>query len=184
MKKAFTLTEIMVALAVVAILTVILMPMIFKLRPNQEVLMTKRAYNQTLSIVSEMINNEKCYPLVYDRVGFEDERHYNGCPVNGDVNEKFKTLFRTYLPNDGTVNDFRTNDGMIWQFAHTNGRQFRRNNNGRSFIWLTVDTSGEDTRENDTFTMKINANGKVEIIGDNADWVKQAVMVDRKFVGE
>ena len=60
MKKGFTLTEIMIALAVIAILTVILMPMIFKLRPNQEVLMTKRAYYQTLTIVSEMINNEKC----------------------------------------------------------------------------------------------------------------------------
>lgn len=181
MKKGFTLTEIMIALAVIAILTVILMPMIFKMRPNQEVLMTKRAYNQTLTIVSEMINNEKCYPFVYDEVGFEDGRHYTDCPVNGNINQKFRRLFRTYISNDGIDNNFVTKDGMRWRF---NGNLIR-GRNGESFTTLTVDTTGDDAqRDHDTFSMRIYGSGKVEITGANADWAKEAVGVDRSIVGE
>lgn len=176
MKKGFTLTEIMIALAVIAILTVILMPMIFKMRPNQEVLMTKRAYNQTLTIVSEMINNEKCYPFVYDRVGFRDERAYT-CSQNGGGNRnvKFRELFKEYLnPVATTANTATTKDGMLWTFDS----RFTKAG-GRATI--TVDTAPDADRANDTFTMHISANGKVEIV---EDWAKEAVGVDRSIVGE
>ena len=180
MKKGFTLTEIMIALAVIAILTVILMPMIFKLRPNQEVLMTKRAYNQTLTIVSEMINNEKCYPFVYDQVGFEDGTHYTDCQVNGNgnINKKFRRLFRTYISSTGADDNFVTKDGMRWRF---NGN-LSKNGKGESFTTLTVDTTGDDAqRDHDTFSMKIYGSGKVEIV---EVWAKEAVGVDRSIVGE
>lgn len=180
MKKGFTLTEIMIALAVIAILTVILMPMIFKMRPNQEVLMTKRAYNQTLTIVSEMINNEKCYPFVYDQVGFEDGTHYTDCPVNGNgnINKKFRRLFRTYISNTGTDNNFVTKDGMRWSFSGS----LHQNRQGNSFTTLTVDTTGDDAqRDNDTFSMRIYGSGKVKIV---EPWAEEAVGVDRSIVGE
>ncbi len=179
MKKGFTLTEIMIALAVIAILTVILMPMIFKLRPNQEVLMTKRAYYQTLTIVSEMINNEKCYPLVYDRTGFGDERPYT-CSQNGGGNRnvKFRELFKEYLnPIATTASSATTKDSMSWTISS------RFTQNGGHAI-ITVDTSGSNvSREHDTFSMNILPNGKVEITGVNAEWARAAVQTDKKFVG-
>ena len=178
MKKGFTLTEIMIALAVIAILTVILMPMIFKLRPNQEVLMTKRAYYQTLTIVSEMINNEKCYPLVYDRTGFGDERPYTCSQKGGDNrNVKFRELFKEYLnPVATTDTTATTKDGMLWTF-NSNFEE----NDGEAII--TVDTNPSAVKANDTFQMTIQPNGKVEITGDNAAWAKAAVQTDKKFVG-
>lgn len=196
MKKGFTLTEIMIALAVIAILTVILMPMIFKLRPNQEVLMTKRAYYQTLTIVSEMINNEKCYPPVYDSDGFLDGRKYDTCDISyaatTNPNYKFPAIFKYYLNPVKELSEtqatrlrhrYITKDGMQWtvmgQFTAPPGQGYTG-----GFVLITVDTTGPDvTREHDKFQMRILPNGKVEITGDNAEWARAAVQTDKKFVG-
>lgn len=192
MKKAFTLTEIMIALAVIAILTAVLMPLIFHLRPNQEVLMTKRAYYQTQTIISEMINNEKCYPMVYDRVGFLDGRKHNcdiSFPTTNNPNYKFPAIFKYYLnpieelPETQATSlrhRYITKDGMLWtvmgQFSAPPGEGYTG-----GYVAITVDTTGPNVqRDHDTFSMRIEPNGKIKIL-DN--WAKEAVKVDKKFVG-
>ena len=175
MKKGFTLTEIMIALAIIAILSVILVPMIFKLRPNQEVMMTKKAFGQTQTIISEMINNENCYPLVYDRTGFGDERPYT-CSQNGGGNRnvKFRELFKEYLnPIERNDNIATTKDGMLWTF----NSNFTENGGTAT---ITVDTVPDNVRENDTFTMTIQPNGRIEIA---EDWARNAVNTDRSITG-
>ena len=170
MKKGFTLTEIMIALAIIAILSVILMPMIFKLRPNQEVMMAKKAFGQAQTIVSEMINNENCYPFVYDRVGFSDERAYS-CSQNGngDRNQKFVSLFEEYLnPINVDNGTFRTKDGISW----TLNSQFTQNGGTAT---ITVDTGA-----NRTFTMTVQPNGKIEIV---EEWARNFVFTDRRITG-
>ena len=98
LSKAFTLTELLIALGVVAILCAILMPVINNLRPNQNILMAKRAYYTVQSIVSELINDNSCYPdktiSVSDmRVGFDDYFGMDGCrttlsETSGDVTNR------------------------------------------------------------------------------------------------
>ena len=51
--KAFTLTELLVALGVIAILCAILLPVIFNMMPNQNTIMAKRAYYSVQSVVSD-----------------------------------------------------------------------------------------------------------------------------------
>ncbi|MDY6309835.1 MAG: prepilin-type N-terminal cleavage/methylation domain-containing protein, partial [Cyanobacteriota bacterium] len=46
-KKAFTLSELLIALGVIAILTAISMPIIHNLLPDQNVVMAKRAFYTT-----------------------------------------------------------------------------------------------------------------------------------------
>ena len=82
--KAFTLTELLIALGVVAILCAVLMPVVNSLRPNQNILMAKRAYYTVQSVVSELINDDSCYPdktlSVSDpRVGFDDYYGMEAC---------------------------------------------------------------------------------------------------------
>ena len=79
--KAFTLTELLVALGVIAIIVAILLPVISNLMPDSKVIMAKRAYYAAQTIVDEMINDESCYPdrSYEDIVGFGDYSLYPNC---------------------------------------------------------------------------------------------------------
>ena len=77
LNNAFTLTELLVALGVIAILCAVLLPVIFNLMPNQNTIMAKRAYYTLQTVVSDMLNDEACYPdrtnaLDNPRVGLDD----------------------------------------------------------------------------------------------------------------
>ena len=61
-KKGFTLTELLIALGVIGMIVAILVPIIFNLIPDQSVLMAKRAYYSIQTVVSDLINDEGCYP--------------------------------------------------------------------------------------------------------------------------
>lgn len=131
--KAFTLTELLIALAVVGILIAILLPVISNLIPDQNALMAKRAYYGVQQITSDLINDGACYPdktqameytsedgTVVDesRTGFDDGYGYSDCMLWGgnknedtinseDANSKFLILFMNKLDlakNSGTEN--------------------------------------------------------------------------------
>ena len=97
-KKAFTLTELLVALGVIAVLCAILIPIITNIMPNQKTIMAKRAFYTAQSIVSELINDEACYPdktqaTTDMRFGFDDYKGYPNCTttkrqtgISGDQN--------------------------------------------------------------------------------------------------
>ena len=87
-KKAFTLTELLIALGVIGVLAAILLPVISNLLPDQNAIMAKRAYYATQNIVSEMINDADCYPdmsrsknKVLKRIGFDDGYKYPNCEL-------------------------------------------------------------------------------------------------------
>ena len=142
-KNAFTLTELLIALGVIGVLTAILLPVIMNLLPDQNALMAKRAYYATQTVVSDLINNEACYPDTSDalseaRVGFDDGFPRTNCaawsPVAADkdettgkikekdANQKFMTLFMNSLDvktlyDGGFKNNqmnFITKDGLYW----------------------------------------------------------------------
>ena len=141
--KGFTLTELMVAVAVLGVISAIVLPMLLRNNPNQSKMMMKKAYYTTSSIISEMINDSKMYPLKYDSSGKE----YDGFDNVDDITIKSKTygggskfgkLFASFLNVDGDIwqstsisgapapcatetvganrslTQFKTQDGMLW----------------------------------------------------------------------
>lgn len=159
MKKAFTLTELLIALAVLGLLIAILTPIISNLIPEQNALMAKRSYYAIQTLVGDMLNDEACYPdhtqSIYgdQRVGFDDGYGYADCVKWGGVenedsinNEnaatKFVTLFRNKLdinPNYDNGATFETRDGIRWSISS----DFKPNDPD-SFARISVDVNGAE----------------------------------------
>ncbi len=57
----FTLTELMIAITVLGVLTAAVLPAVLGNNPNQNKVMMKKAYFTTAEVVSEMINNESLF---------------------------------------------------------------------------------------------------------------------------
>lgn len=134
-KKAFTMAEVMVVLAVIGVLVAILTPTIVKLSPNQNKIMFKKAYYITERVINELINDETYYSYTNDtQPGFIDQSAItvDGVSITGP--SKFCTLFAMKInTNSTTINcdaahsspvatgalnpnsgNFTTNDGMTW----------------------------------------------------------------------
>lgn len=156
LNKAFTLTELLVALGVIAILCAVLLPVIFNLMPNQNTIMAKRAYYTIQTVVSDLINDEACYPdrtsaINNPRVGFDDpagspnctkwdENHLDDSTMEQAAN-KFQTLFADKLGVSITDGKFTTNDSMEWSFTSA---AFNSGSDDGGSILLTVDVNGKD----------------------------------------
>lgn len=165
-KSAFTLAELLVALAVIGILIAILMPLIMNIMPNQKVVMAKRAHYTIETAVSNLLNDSACYPDEDDRVGLANGWGYADCDLwggtsnqgtiatEGDPAEKFATLLKeqlqlvkdSFIPANG-VWKFKTKDGMSWVIQHTNepwtiANQFHASS--PSYITIAVDVNGDD----------------------------------------
>lgn len=134
--KGFTMTELMVALAVVGILIAIVTPAIFKNRPNKNKMMVKKSFYVAEQIVSTLINDGNFYPDKRDNCtddkaettcywGFDDteEITYEGEKYSG--NEKFYKLFKNMInvkTEDDTTHVFYTSDGVKWDLSGTIGK--------------------------------------------------------------
>lgn len=62
-QKAFTLSEIMIAITVLGLICAAVLPAIFNNTPNQNKAMIKKAYYNFSDIISTFINDENLYPL-------------------------------------------------------------------------------------------------------------------------
>ena len=115
-KSAFTLAELLVALAVIGILIAILMPLIMNIMPNQKVVMAKRAHYTVETAVSNLLNDSACYPDEDDRVGLANGWGYADCDLwggtsnqgtiatEGDPAEKFAEEHETKIVDTGGNN--------------------------------------------------------------------------------
>lgn len=70
--KAFTLTELMVALAVIGILVAVVTPAIMRTRPNKNKMMIKKTYYEAEKIVNSLINDENLYADGRDACNSQD----------------------------------------------------------------------------------------------------------------
>ena len=209
-RKAFTLSELLIALGVIGVLTAIVMPIVFNLMPDQNVLMAKRAFYATEMVISDLMNDSYCYPKLNSRVGLDDGYGYARCKkwggeenkgslTNEDSTKKLITLFTDKLDIKGNVDfnnkTFKTKDGIVWKFSDFNFA----NNDPDSYVLLTVDVNGDKdpncgqinasgkcTDKNrkhgfDKFTMRIFARGRIQILDC---WAILAVRTDKKLVGK
>jgi prepilin-type N-terminal cleavage/methylation domain-containing protein len=160
LRKAFTLTELMIALGVIAILCAILLPIIYNMLPNQNTIMAKRAYFTVQTVVSDMINDDACYPdktssINNTKVGFDDaagsancskwdEDHLDDTSMS-QAATKFKTIFTDKIGTTATDNTFTTSDGMYWVFAN---EKFSSSSTSGGSIDLLVDVNGKTSKPN------------------------------------
>ena len=114
--KAFTLTELLIALAIIGVLISILLPVISNIMPDQNALMAKRAYYGIQSVTSSLINDEACYPnkmyaLEDARIGFDDGYGYSDCPLwggGGYINDTNNTTTDEYIDKEDANSKFLT----------------------------------------------------------------------------
>lgn len=143
--SAFTISELLIALGVIAILTAILMPIVHSMVPSQNTLMVKRAFSTVETVVAGMINDNGCYPPILARQGFDDGLGYRKCPQWGagqnDANTKFITMFTDKLDLRGGITNgaggsvsFVTKDGMSWNF-----QSIGFSGNGNAVLTIDVD---------------------------------------------
>ena len=154
-KNAFTLAELLIALGVIGILTAIAIPIVFSLAPDQNVLMAKRAFFTTETVISNLLNDPNCYPKILSRSGLDDGLGYAKCNKYGgkdnpsklsidDASEKLVTLFTNELDlkgeikKEGTKYSFTTKDGIKWTFSDFNFTA----NDPDSYVLLTADVNG------------------------------------------
>lgn len=194
--KGFTLTELMIALAVIGILVAIVTPTIMKTRPNKNKMMIKKTYYTTEQIIATLINDARLYPDMreacetgaessenYDCAwGFDadDSVTYEGETFNG--NTKFEGLFRSKLnvkSGNGAV--FYTTDGVKWDLSGTEGAWTKRvvsgpQNAGIGEILIDVNGDyGPNARENassadefDQYVIEVMATGKMKVADEDA----------------
>lgn len=162
--KGFTLTELMVALAVIGILVAVVTPAIMRTRPNKNKMMIKKTYYTTENIVNSLINDSALYRDMteycrsngpaenttqgeYCAYGFEwdEEVEQDGEKYSG--NNKFQQLFASKLniaTSDSDLKTFTTTDGVYWDFTNiqtgwSDGKTNKPSNNIRT---LSIDVNG------------------------------------------
>ena len=67
-KFAFTLSEVLIMVAIVGILATISVVSLKNLRPDKDVLLVRKAYNETARAVSSLANDETIYPQVTAKI--------------------------------------------------------------------------------------------------------------------
>lgn len=143
MKKGFTMSELMIAMAVLGILLAMVIPTLVNTRPDEFKMLTKKAYYVTEQVVSSLINDPVLYPdnTMYCNTadiptgeqctyGFEDTSkvQYNGedfgddTAGTDDAKKKFARLFAEQLNVVDKVDEtgkyiITTSDGMTFDFS-------------------------------------------------------------------
>ena len=94
MKKilGFTLTELMIAITVLGILTAAVLPAILGNNPNQNKVMMKKAYYTTAEVISEMINDESLFSRIGE-YGIDYATEISGSPYVGVLNNNDAVYF-------------------------------------------------------------------------------------------
>lgn len=191
--KGFTLTELMVALAVIGIIVAVVTPAIMRTRPNKNKMMIKKAYYTTENIVSSLINDTSLYadmrdvcislnedPAngIYCAYGFEWDEPvtYNGVEFSG--NTKFQRLFAEKLNVSQEIESnskkFMTTDGIIWDFTNIQTGWELRRPTYENIRTLSIDVNGDEgpncyqadctnPEDFDMFRIDIQSDGKMKV---------------------
>ncbi len=128
MKKAFTLPEAVICVAIIAVLAAVMVPGLLKVKPDEEKLMVKKAYSTTSEIISYLANDVGIYSRM-QADGFADAIPYtdlDGIEYSGA--KKFCAIFAskvstasqgstTTFGDFGCSTTFTSVDGISWKVA-------------------------------------------------------------------
>ena len=173
-KKGFTLAETLVALAIIGVVVGIMLPVVNNSRPNQEMVMLKKAYYLAGKSISEIVNDEVLYPETDNDSGLANTERviYRGAPYQGPT--KFCGLLAAKMNTTCNNNSFTTSDGMTWTV--TNGSFGNLVPIGAPIGTATIrvnvnpsDAECLDTVQNctkpNTFEFRVSRNGNMSING-------------------
>lgn len=177
MKKAFTLAETLVVLAIIGVLAAILLKAVKDLQPDREKIMFKKAYQLTERVVGELVNDESIYPYDPDAIGFYNtaSADVEGTTTSYAGESKFCQFFARKLNTfsnavwDGANKrcTFDTTDGISWivpsNFSNATGAVV-------SSVSIMVDINGDkipntnaDVHNRDQFNIIVDFDGKVSV---------------------
>ena len=182
MKKfGFTLAEVLIAVAILGVVTAVTLPIIHKLIPDKEKGMVLQAYKTITEINSNILNDPGLYMLntriegtntdctaimacTSKPVDGEHETGYSGADKYPHLLSDNLTLSRSYNKSQSAY-DFATVDGLNWTI-------YANNTDSNNPDYLVILDTGNPARENcvynkntcknpRNFQLRINANGEV-----------------------
>ncbi|MFA6988538.1 MAG: type II secretion system protein [Candidatus Gastranaerophilaceae bacterium] len=161
MKKAFTLAEVLITLALIGVISSIIIPALMNSLPNNNKYLYRAAYRTVEQVLSDLINNGSLYSDALNN-GFKNttDATYFCDNFTNEVNLINSTdcaNVRTPSANP-TVPNFTTSNGMRWWgFVNT----FATTAN----IWVDVDgaNKGKNTISSDILRINIQQLGKIII---------------------
>ncbi len=173
MKKAFTLSEMLVCITIIAVLTVLFLSTT-RAKPNSNMIMFRKAYNITSNAVYDMLQS-----AIYYDSGLLSNTAPTAQKVEGEYprgTSKFCKIFASYINTAGNIDcskgtgeSFSTLDGISWYLPpKTTSGTF----SGRETI--KVDVNGSENQPNceagspdckspDIFKIEISETGKMYI---------------------
>lgn len=179
MKKAFTLSEMLVCISIMAVLVVLFLSAV-RAKPNSNMVMFRKAYNITSNNIYEMLQS-----AIYYETGFLNNLQPTSQQVEGEYpsgQTKFCKIFANYVNTAGepkcsgskTEPSFSTLDGIDWYLPpKTTSGSFSNKE------IIRVDVNGAQNPPNckegdsncdapDIFEIKVSNVGKIYIDDDIA----------------
>lgn len=191
MKKnhAMSLSEVLVSLAVVAILAMILIPLLTKTNANKEKLLYKKAVNTMETAIAAVMQDNG----VVNMSNFWPELSDSGESVRSQIGDKIITLsgvtnFGSNESSSVSKPDFRSTDGMIWWGLPD---EWPTDSNGEpaKYVDIRVDVNGDggqnltsedagpysqyDNKKPDRLKIRLMKDGRVLVPAyddDGGDW--------------
>lgn len=164
--KAFSLSEVMLSLAILGILATILIPIVFSVLPDKQKLKFKRAYYTLEQAVDNLINDESLYPETGPTYkGFAAKSGQDFCNnisnflnVIGDVScgsvQSVSNCASTVTPA------FMTTDGSVWWGFNQTGTNPAFTVGTNSYITVCVNVEGES---GDGIPIQIRYDGRIKV---------------------
>lgn len=164
-KKAMTMAEVLVCLAIVGILAMLLVPLITKTTQNREKFLYKKAMNTMQNAVSAVMNENG----VVNSSNFFPDLSNNGGDLQKAIGSKMLLMGGYGTGSSSDDPSFRSNDGMVWWDLP---KQWPA---GEDHIDITVDVNGDGGRNIATAS---DAEGAVV----NPDRLKIRLMKDGRVI--
>ena len=175
MKKAYTLSEVLVVLLVLGIIAAFIIPAVMRTAPDRSALLYKKSFYAMQEAASKMINNPNMYPQGVQKAGsvtqglFSDGSKKDFCD---NLTATFNVLETadpqtptcTIVGANGAPNFYTTN-GVAW-YGFGGGESFGEN------IVVNVNCAGTDYR------IKVYKDGKV---GTDSNWDNENKVLKQPF---
>lgn len=169
--KALTLTELVVALGVLAVLAAIMIPSMTGVITDKEKNKFKAVYNIIENTVSNMINNEILYPAG-NLTNTQNSQYFcNSFAASINTVTMLNCVDHTgSLTGSSKVIDFETSNGIQWAgFASSNSTD-----TWPKTIYVDVDgNDGANALDDDIFRVDIASNGKITPFGKAIEYLKE-----------